>query len=342
MEPRFGHDFSRVHIHADTQAAESARAVSAKEYTVGSHVVFGRDRYAPQSIEGQRLIAHELTHVVQQAGSAAGSVLQRDPDPNLPQLPDVQLTLPHIGDSVGWRRRLMPQPMLNLNILLGSPQQLDLNLLDQELTRGGPLTRTAGEIGYGTMFCGGRAGSRSCPSASAQQDSSLPIEAAVFPRTPAAQPATPSTTTPGSSSGGNPSSPGATQPAATPAPRALVVGGIHGDEGGAPQHVLIAERLRTELNAGLARDFDTILIPVMNPGGLADNKRTNRHGVDLNRNFPGLPNFPAGRSVVEQPETEAVKRVIQILRPSRILVLHAQGDPNKCGVYADPVEGEAR
>ena len=73
MEPRFGHDFSRVHIHADTQAAESARSVSAKAYTVGSHVVFGRDRYAPQSIEGQRLIAHELTHVVQQAGVPLGA-----------------------------------------------------------------------------------------------------------------------------------------------------------------------------------------------------------------------------------------------------------------------------
>jgi hypothetical protein len=334
MEPRFGHDFSKVRIHADAQAAESARAVSAKAYTVGQHIVFGQGRYAPQSSEGQRLIAHELTHVVQQNGNDAENVLQRDPDPTLPKLPDVQLTLPHVGDSVGWRRRLMPQPMLNLNILLGSPQRMDLNLLDQELAKGGPLTRTRGEIGYGTLWCGGKTGSRSCEPAAAAQDSTLPIEAVVFPRTP---PAGASTGTPGSSGGGSSSS-----PTTQPAPRALVVGGIHGDEGGKPQHALIAERLESELNGGLARDFDTILIPVMNPGGLADNQRTNRHGVDLNRNFPGVPNFPTGTPVVEQPETEAVKNVIQILRPSRILVLHAQGHANLGGVYADPVEGEAR
>ena len=65
MEPRFGHDFSRVRIHADVRAAESARAVDAHAYTVGRHVVFGE---APS----RGLLAHELAHVVQQAG-AAGS-----------------------------------------------------------------------------------------------------------------------------------------------------------------------------------------------------------------------------------------------------------------------------
>jgi len=333
MEPRFGHDFSQVRIHADGQAGEAARTVSAKAYTVGTHVVFGHNRYAPHSLEGQRLIAHELTHVVQHAADPSPTLVQRDPDTSLPPLPDFKLTPPSFGSRVDWRSRFMPPPpRLNLNILYGSPQQLDLNLLDQELSKGGPLTKTQGEIGYASRGCDAPAASRSCQSAPAAQDSTLPLQALIFPRTPPA-----STTTPGTTSKD------ASQPApATPAPRALVVGGIHGDEGGAPQHVLIAERLQTELKAGLARDFDTILIPVMNPGGLEDNKRTNRHGVDLNRNFPGLPNFPAGSPVVEQPETTAVKRVIQTLHPSRILVLHAQGDPKKGGVYADPVEGEAR
>jgi hypothetical protein len=66
MEPRFGYDFSRVRVHADARAAESARAVDALAYTVGPHVVFGRRQYAPQTGEGQRLLAHELAHVVQQ------------------------------------------------------------------------------------------------------------------------------------------------------------------------------------------------------------------------------------------------------------------------------------
>lgn len=70
MEPRFGHDFSRVRVHTDAKAAESARAVNALAYTVGRDVVFGKGRYAPQSSAGQRLIAHELTHVIQQGNAA--------------------------------------------------------------------------------------------------------------------------------------------------------------------------------------------------------------------------------------------------------------------------------
>src|SRR5947209_6429627 len=117
MEPRFGHDFSNVRIHADEQAMESARGLGAKAYTVGSHVVFGKERYAPSALEGQTLIAHELTHVVQQARNPSASVVHRDPDLTLPKLPDVQLTFPHTS----WRDRVMPPPpRLNLNILYGS------------------------------------------------------------------------------------------------------------------------------------------------------------------------------------------------------------------------------
>lgn len=67
MEPRFGHDFSRVRVHTDERAAQSARAVNALAYTVGRDVVFGAGQYAPQTSEGRKLIAHELTHTVQQS-----------------------------------------------------------------------------------------------------------------------------------------------------------------------------------------------------------------------------------------------------------------------------------
>jgi hypothetical protein len=70
MEPRFGRDFSRVRVHTDPAAAESARAVSSLAYTVGCDVIFGADRYAPRQKEGLWLIAHELTHTVQQEGGA--------------------------------------------------------------------------------------------------------------------------------------------------------------------------------------------------------------------------------------------------------------------------------
>jgi peptidoglycan hydrolase-like protein with peptidoglycan-binding domain len=73
MEPRFGHDFSGTRVHADPAAAESARAVDALAYTVGHDVVLGHGQYAPQTTAGQRLLAHELTHVVQQtAGTKQG------------------------------------------------------------------------------------------------------------------------------------------------------------------------------------------------------------------------------------------------------------------------------
>jgi hypothetical protein len=69
MEPRFGHDFSQVRVHTDTRAAESAGAVDALAYTVGNHVVFGHGGYDPGSSVGKRLLAHELTHTIQQGAS---------------------------------------------------------------------------------------------------------------------------------------------------------------------------------------------------------------------------------------------------------------------------------
>ena len=72
MEGRFGHDFGRVRIHTDADAARSAAEIQASAYTFGSHVVMGASRYQPHTASGQRLLAHELTHVVQQ-GDQVGS-----------------------------------------------------------------------------------------------------------------------------------------------------------------------------------------------------------------------------------------------------------------------------
>lgn len=72
MEPRLGHDLSRVRIHTDNDAADSAQSVRAQAYSAGKDIVFGEGRYEPHSDSGRRLLAHELVHVVQ-AGMAAGS-----------------------------------------------------------------------------------------------------------------------------------------------------------------------------------------------------------------------------------------------------------------------------
>lgn len=77
FEQRFGHDFDQVRVHTDASAAESARSVSALAYTVGHHIVFGAGQYVPHAAGGRRLIAHELTHVLQQSDG----MLMRAPDP---------------------------------------------------------------------------------------------------------------------------------------------------------------------------------------------------------------------------------------------------------------------
>ncbi|HZL88755.1 MAG TPA: DUF4157 domain-containing protein, partial [Pirellulaceae bacterium] len=79
MEPRFGHDFSQVRVHTDSQAAESARAVNAHAYTVGQDIAFDRGRYDPHSSVGRQLLAHELAHTVQQSGlQRTGANIQLD------------------------------------------------------------------------------------------------------------------------------------------------------------------------------------------------------------------------------------------------------------------------
>jgi hypothetical protein len=67
MEPRFGHDFSQVKLHTDERASQSARALNARAFTAGQDITFGAGEYTPETASGRRLLAHELTHVVQQA-----------------------------------------------------------------------------------------------------------------------------------------------------------------------------------------------------------------------------------------------------------------------------------
>jgi hypothetical protein len=68
FEPRFGHSLGLVRLHFDARAARVARAVNARAFTVGSHIVFGPQEYTPGSVAGRRLLAHELVHVTQQTG----------------------------------------------------------------------------------------------------------------------------------------------------------------------------------------------------------------------------------------------------------------------------------
>lgn len=73
FETRFGHDLGQARIHTDTRAMESARTLNAEAYTVGWDMVFGAGQYAPETSTGKRLLAHELTHVIQQTAAWGGA-----------------------------------------------------------------------------------------------------------------------------------------------------------------------------------------------------------------------------------------------------------------------------
>ncbi len=135
MEPRFGHDFGQVRVHADEKAAKSTQAVNSLAYTVGRDVVFGAGQYAPGTSEGRRLLAHELAHVVQQrrapqsarselslghpgavseqeAASASQAVMLGKRSPSISSIPDGQLQRQVSGEVKVFERRLEEEAKL--------------------------------------------------------------------------------------------------------------------------------------------------------------------------------------------------------------------------------------
>jgi hypothetical protein len=145
MEPRFGYDFSGVRVHADDAARKSAREMRANAYTVGREIVFDPEHYAPATSEGRRLIAHELTHVVQQSGTtenagvdnagprlpvhSAGPMLARqNSTPNPGSMTDRDLQAEH--ERV--RQWLLQHHMVETNYL---PNQQYFQALEAEVLR---------------------------------------------------------------------------------------------------------------------------------------------------------------------------------------------------------------
>jgi hypothetical protein len=143
MEPRFGHDFSRVRVHADARAAASARAVNAHAYTYGRDIVFDTGRYAPGSAAGQHLLAHELTHVLQQRNGSA--------DPT--RVEPAGSAAEHEARTAA-SRAMSGQPVPGLH---AAPAGL---ARDVGFTRRGPISDPYG-MGYNTVYQ--NAGEKSLP-----------------------------------------------------------------------------------------------------------------------------------------------------------------------------------
>lgn len=102
FEPRFNYDFGNIRVHTDARATESAANVNALAYTVGQDIVFRREQFDPRSQVGRQLLAHELTHVVQQVGKKStimrtcdcASFGGRQPDPTDPKETDISKVFP--------------------------------------------------------------------------------------------------------------------------------------------------------------------------------------------------------------------------------------------------------
>ena len=109
FEARFGADFSGVRVHTDARTAATATSINAKAFTVGRDMAFGAGQYAPESHEGQRLLAHELTHVVQQDG---GQVRRKRTEPQ------ETLNLSSIGSTSIQRQDAPPEHLTSLNEML--------------------------------------------------------------------------------------------------------------------------------------------------------------------------------------------------------------------------------
>ncbi|MCY7272247.1 MAG: DUF4157 domain-containing protein [Phormidesmis sp. CAN_BIN44] len=97
MEQRFRWDFSQVRVHTDDRAAQSSQAIQALAYTVGRDIVFNMGQYSPHTNRGKRLLAHELTHVVQQSESKVINQISRFADTDHNVIEEVALTLAEIA-----------------------------------------------------------------------------------------------------------------------------------------------------------------------------------------------------------------------------------------------------
>ena len=116
MEPRFGADFSAVRIHTGEAAAQQSANLNAHAFTVGEHVFFGRNQYQPESASGRELIAHELTHTIQQ-----GAAIQRSADTTVTERTSPRVQRLGIDDALNYfadKANLIPGFRL-LTVVLG-------------------------------------------------------------------------------------------------------------------------------------------------------------------------------------------------------------------------------
>lgn len=131
FEPRFGKSLEHVRVHTGSDAAKSARFFNANAYATGDHIVFDAGKYAPESGEGRRLIAHELSHVLQE-GFDVGPLIRRSPGPT-PAPPPAQPEMIHDNTRDENRWRVLVDNAVRTQFGLGGAgvEAANVNYLDQ-------------------------------------------------------------------------------------------------------------------------------------------------------------------------------------------------------------------
>jgi hypothetical protein len=322
MQPRLGQDFSGVRVHSDDAAARSARALGAAAYTVGSQIVLGAGHHDMASPGGQRLLAHELAHVVQQGGARAqprgvgpiGGAPEAQAEQaaagrpvSLDSVPAGTIQRSPLSDKVHKAAGQSPTLTSVLAALSGEDAKAEDADLDLEISR----------------LLGGRAGDV----ALAQQVRRREL---------------------GKTAGwAGPKGTGSKAPrsirvryvAGRTARRALVIAGVHGSE---VQGVEVAERLLKDLaEAKNQPELSAIIVPDMFPDDSAYRDREGP-GAHPNRNFPDPSKDLAasggkdalGKTI--RPENVMLMALIERFSPERIISIHGTWDPAKAGVSYDP------
>jgi uncharacterized protein DUF4157 len=139
FEPRFGQDFSNVRIHANNEAAQSAQSINALAYTSGNNIVFNNGQFSPESDNGKQLLAHELTHVIQQGNNAPiqTRLIQRDlaVAPTAPLAVGRVLTADEMTAAIQWNSVVFtdPEEIALIRELLGVRPRS--GIIDQDFIR---------------------------------------------------------------------------------------------------------------------------------------------------------------------------------------------------------------
>jgi flagellin-like hook-associated protein FlgL len=136
FEPRFGADFSQVRVHTGSRAAETSRSINARAFTIGNNIAFGPGQFLPESPSGNQLLAHELTHVVQQTGGSAPKpqskgfdhfgAVQRNPEVSITGSPLIQRDGP-LGAP-----KPTPSPAPSSGAIVAQPPRSELHAIVHE------------------------------------------------------------------------------------------------------------------------------------------------------------------------------------------------------------------